>query len=144
MSDSSAGTTRASAVQQIEAARACLAATQPVRREAAPLAQNGQRHRAAESDVHHTRSKADTGAPKLAGHTVTAIEPAAAASTRSQGEALQDHGIAALEDLRMVCMWNAQRSQASGSVMRVLVMCVCTPDRPCQLGPAPAPPHTVS
>lgn len=35
-------------------------------------------------------------------------------------------------------------SRISGSVMRVLVMWLCTPLRPCQPGPAPAPPATVS
>jgi len=29
-------------------------------------------------------------------------------------------------------------------VMRVLVMWLCTPERPCQPGPAPAPPAMVS
>mmetsp|Transcript_20861 Transcript_20861/g.53060 ORF Transcript_20861/g.53060 Transcript_20861/m.53060 type:complete len:238 (+) Transcript_20861:40-753(+) len=36
------------------------------------------------------------------------------------------------------------RSSTSGSVMRVFVMCVCTPLRPCHPGPAPAPPAMVS
>mmetsp|Transcript_11577 Transcript_11577/g.18833 ORF Transcript_11577/g.18833 Transcript_11577/m.18833 type:complete len:128 (-) Transcript_11577:2071-2454(-) len=35
-------------------------------------------------------------------------------------------------------------SNISGSVMRVFVMWVCTPDRPCHDGPAPAPPAMVS
>lgn len=36
------------------------------------------------------------------------------------------------------------RSRISGSVIRVLVMCVCTPLRPFHVGPAPAPPAIVS
>jgi pyruvate,water dikinase len=35
-------------------------------------------------------------------------------------------------------------SNSSGSVILVLVMCVCTPDLPFQVGPAPAPPAIVS
>ncbi len=42
-------------------------------------------------------------------------------------------GNASLEQNKMGC-----------TVMRVFVMCVCTPLRPCQLGPAPAPPAIVS
>ena len=35
-------------------------------------------------------------------------------------------------------------AQTSGSVMRELVMCVCTASVPSKSGPAPLPPHTVS
>eukprot|EP00953_Heterococcus_sp_UTEX-ZZ885_P005348 3353-Heterococcus_DN1.PRE.7 len=34
-------------------------------------------------------------------------------------------------------------SNVSGSVIRVLVICVCTPLQPCHVGPAPAPPAIV-
>lgn len=37
-----------------------------------------------------------------------------------------------------------RRSKTSASVIRVLVMCVCTPGVPCHSGPAPLPPAIVS
>lgn len=96
---------------------------------------------------------------QLADNTITAPKAAAAPGSQPQLEAAQDYRVPARARGSAQPLWlhpNPPRpascpagtahllSRISGSVMRVLVMWLCTPLRPCHPGPAPAPPATVS
>lgn len=98
---------------------------------------------------------------QLPDHPVTPPAAPRAPRAPTQLEALKDHGVPGWGGHRRWGHGGSVRRQGpgspprappgahrcsriSGSVMRVLVMCVWTPLRPCQRGPAPAPPATVS
>jgi len=75
-------------------------------------------------------------------------QPAIRARRRHQGTGAsavpQSPKMCPRNTLETPCCPKAMGSMISTSVMRVFVMCVCTPDRPCHVGPAPAPPAMVS
>ena len=132
--------------EQIQAGRRGMTTAQAGGGAAPPLAQ--KRH------GHAVATELNTS-----GNTVAASSPtgaAAAAAARTQRKLSKNDGIpsAASEAMKRSHRSKTKRktttkdphllSRISGSVIRVFVMCVCTPLVPSKKGPAPLPPAIVS